>query len=245
VIHVPHASEPPDFDVNVRRRGEAALLELIGSPDAPKHRGRARDKLADRIEDLPGRALPDFWTAALPSLRTSYHDICAYLGMYIDPATGAATVDHFKPKSKYPELAYEWDNFRFAARQPNSDKGDHEDVLDPFEVQDGWFVLDLLTFEVDAAPGLAPATRDAVLATRRRLKLNEPTYCQARRRYNDLYHGLKTEPDDPDEPLPLSWLLRRCPFVALELHRQGRLRAGDTIKTVARAAEAAVPASEP
>ncbi|WP_437678874.1 hypothetical protein [Sorangium sp. So ce131] len=149
--------------------------------------------------------------------------------MYIDPATGLATVDHFKSKSKHQRLAYEWSNVRLAAHQINTDKDNYDDVLDPFEIQDGWFVLDLLTFKVDAAEWLDEATRKAVLATRDRLKLNEPTYCAARARYHDLYHGLKTERYDPDEPLPLKWLLRHCPFVARELHRQGRLRPGDTI----------------
>lgn len=229
MIRVRPSSEPAGFDDSVRKRGQNALLELIGSPEAPKRRGPKRRKLADRIKDLCADDLPAFWTAALPDLRAAYRDICAYLGMYIDPATGLATVDHFKPKSRYQRLAYEWSNLRLAAHQVNTDKDNYEDVLDPFQIQDGWFVLDLLTFKVDAAEELDEHTRKAVLATVDRLKLNDPTYCAARARYHDLYHGLKTEPEDPDEPLPLKWLLRHCPFVARELHRQGRLRPGDTI----------------
>lgn len=221
------------------------MLELIGSSEAPKRRGPKRNqgqKLADRIEDLPADKLPAYWTDALPELRTRYRDLCAYLGMYIDPATGLATVDHWKPKSKHQRLAYEWDNFRLAAHQVNVDKGDHEDVLDPFEIEDGWFVLDLLTFEVDAAECLPEGTRAAVRATRDRLKLNDPTYCQSRGRYHDFYFGLHTDADDPIEPLPLGWLSRHCPFVARELSRQGRLRAGDALPDppVTPAKEAAV-----
>jgi len=36
------------------------------------------------------------WREALRDLRKRYRDICATLGMKIHPATGAATVDHFK-----------------------------------------------------------------------------------------------------------------------------------------------------
>jgi hypothetical protein len=231
MIRVDLAKEPPDFDDEVRKKGMNALLELIHSPEAPTRRGPKRNKgkkAADRIEDLPVDLLPNEWTKALKALRESYKHTCAYLGMRIDPATGLATVDHFKPKSKHQRLAYEWSNFRLAAHQLNVDKGDHEDVLDPFAIQHGWFVLDLLTFEVGPAEELDPATRDKVMATRDRLKLNEATYCEARARSHDLYLGLKTAPDDPDEPLPLAWLLQECPFVAHELRRQQRLRPGDT-----------------
>ncbi|AUX25667.1 uncharacterized protein SOCEGT47_062160 [Sorangium cellulosum] len=50
-------------------------------------------------------------------------------------------------------------------------------------------------------------------------------------RYHDLYLGLKTDPDDPDEPLPLAWIRRHCPFMAHELERQGRLRPADREST--------------
>jgi 5-methylcytosine-specific restriction endonuclease McrA len=230
MIHVEQAPEPGDFTKKVRSKGQAALLELIGSPDAPRRRGRPRNRGENpvtRVEDLSSDLLPDIWTEALPDLRKAYRDICAYLGMYIDRATGLATVDHFVPKSKNQALAYEWTNFRLAAHQVNANKGDHEDVLDPFEIKNGVFVLDLGTFKIEPADGLSEEVRKAVIATRERLKLNDPTFCAARARYHDLYHGLKTEPDDPDEPLPYAWLVRNCPFVAYELRRQGRLRGAD------------------
>ncbi|WP_437575492.1 hypothetical protein [Sorangium sp. So ce887] len=227
MIRVQRAAEPPDFDAKVRQKGKAALAELIGSAEAPTRRGPKRAKLADRVEDIPSEALPAFWTEALPALRAVYRNICAYLGMYIEPATGLATVDHFKPKSNHKALAYEWSNFRLASHQINTSKGNHEDVLDPFEIEDGWFVIDLGTFKVEPAEGLDADLRAAVIATRDRLGLNSPTFCASRARYHDLYHGLKTDPDDPDEPLPLAWVRRECPFVAHELHRQGRLRPVD------------------
>ncbi|WP_437315121.1 hypothetical protein [Sorangium sp. So ce385] len=233
MIRVQPAAEPPDFDAKVRQRGKAALQELIGSAEAPRRRGRPRAKLAEKVEDIPSEALPPLWTEALPALRAAYRDICAYLGMYIDPATGLATVDHFKPKSKpsHRALAYEWSNFRLASHQINTNKGDHEDVLDPFEIQDGWFVIDLGTFKVEPGEGLDDDLRAAVIATRDRLGLNSPTFCASRERYHDLYLGLQTAPDDPDEPLPLAWIRRHCPFMAHELERQGRLRPSDREST--------------
>ena len=54
------------------------------------------------------------------------------------------TVDHYlscdNPASRH--LAYEWDNYRFASGWINSSKQTADaNVLDPFEVADGWFSL--------------------------------------------------------------------------------------------------------
>lgn len=231
MIRVQRAAEPAEFDAKVRQKGKAALKELLGSTEAPRRRGPRREKLAEGIEDIPSEALPPFWVQALPELRAAYRGICAYLGMYIDPATGLATVDHFKPKSNHKALAYEWSNFRLASHQIDTNKGYHEDVLDPFEIQDGWFVIDLGTFKVEPADSLNDDLRAAVIATRDRLGLNSPTFCASRARYHDLYLGLRTDPDDPEEPLPLAWIRRHCPFMAHELHRQGRLRPADREST--------------
>ena len=44
------------------------------------------------------------------------------------------TIDHFRPKSKYPKLAFVWSNYRLAGQAINMRKGDSEDVVDPFTV---------------------------------------------------------------------------------------------------------------
>ena len=220
MIRVQREPEPRAFDAQVRQPGRNALLELVGDPAASERRGPRRPVLASRIQDLPGKDLPDYWTKALPELKTAYLGICAYLGMRIHPATGSATVDHFLPKSKNQELAYEWSNFRLATAWVNSCKGEHEDVLDPFEIRDGWFVLNIGTFEVGPAEGLEDAGKTAVTRTIDRLKLNKPTFCDARREYHDRYYGLSTD----DKPFPLSWLQRESPFVARELARRERGR---------------------
>lgn len=228
MIRVKPAAEPESFDVTVRRPGKGALLELIGSSEAPKRPGPKRTKVADRIEDIPAAKLPKFWRKSLGDLRAAYGDTCAYLGMRIHPSTGAATVDHFLPKSEHQDLAYEWSNFRLASQQVNTNKNEHEDVLDPFEIEDGWFELGVGDFKVRPSPELDGELRTKVEATIERLKLNEPTFCESRREYHDRYHGLG-EPvaGRPEEPVPLAWLERECPYVAAELRRQQRLRFRD------------------
>jgi hypothetical protein len=148
--------------------------------------------------------------------------------MKIPRATATATIDHFKPKSTHQELAYEWSNFRLASQQVNTNKGDHEDVLDPFEIENGWFALDIGTFEIRPSPDLDDARRPGVERTISVLRLNEPTFRKAREEYHDRYHGLSDPVGGrPKEPLPLWWLREECPYVAQELQSQGRLREED------------------
>lgn len=229
MIRVERQPEPADFDTVVRAPGKRALLELIGDPSAPKRPGPRRTAIAQTVAEIPSSKLPDYWTTALPWLRTAYHDICAYLGMPIHRATGLATVDHFKPKSKHQTDAYEWDNFRLASHQVNTNKGEHEDVLDPFDVEDGWFALEVGSFEIRPAPSLDPARCEQVRATIERLKLNEPTFCLTRAEYHDFYLGLATHDGGSIGPLSIAWLDRECPYVASELRRQGRLRPDDRV----------------
>src|SRR5205085_6445728 len=80
----------------------------------------------------------NFWKAALPQLVTAYSSICAYCSCYIP---NSCSVDHFRPKSTHPHLAYEWSNYRLAHDRINNNKGDSADVLDPFHIQLGWFIL--------------------------------------------------------------------------------------------------------
>lgn len=210
MIRVSPAPEPADFDETVRTPGRQACQRLV-----------ERSRKRQGVRDIPSKDLPVFWRRALPAMHEAYGSICAYRAVRIDTARGAATIDHFKPKSRYQDLAYEWANFRLSTPWMNSNKGDHEDVLDPFEITDGWFVLDG-AFAVAPQPNLSAELTDAVSRTIGRLKLNDPTLCHRRAYCHDRYMG-------PDDPWPLSWLLEECPFVAHELARLGRLREGDRL----------------
>ncbi len=227
MIRVPRAPAPADFEARVAGPGRRALQELLGDPAAPTRRGPKRKRTYGSINDIPPSELEKthYWTRALPDMKRAYGYTCAYLAMKIHPATGAATIDHFIPKERDPGRAYDWDNFRLSTGLINAYKDTHQDVLDPFEVEDGWFTLNLLSFKVLPNSQLDTTMRERVRVTiDERLRLNEPTFCEARRVYHDRYHGL----GDSLEPWPLSWLETECPFVARELRRQGRLRPEDT-----------------
>jgi hypothetical protein len=62
------------------------------------------------------------------------------------------TVDHFVPGNEDPTLLYEWTNFRYDAAWINSKKGSlrADQVLDPFDVGEGWFEVKLPSCELVA-----------------------------------------------------------------------------------------------
>lgn len=220
MMRVAPQPEPADFDAKVRQPGRNALLELIGSPDAAPRPGRPRRVVAATVDAIPANKLPDLWAGdCLQQLADAYGGICAYLGMII-PVTGMRTADHFVPKEHAKELAYEWSNFRLASLDVNRAKGTHRDVLDPFEIEDGWFVLNPLDFRIAPASTLDPARQAAVQATVDRLELNDPVYRAARAQAHDDYFGL-TEGFNQGERVPWAVLLRDNPYVASEVERQG------------------------
>jgi hypothetical protein len=192
MIHVQRQAEPPDFDENVRRPGNKALAE--------------------------GRARPEIWRKCLIQLWEAYDGVCGYLAIRIPRGTGARSVDHVAPRSKQPALMYEWSNFRLVCSLMNSRKGTFEDVLDPFEVEDGWFTLELSSLEVLPNPGLKLSLRKKVQSTINRLNLNDPECIAARAEH---YDAFLEHTRDARRGITFDSLRRWSPFVAKELIRQG------------------------
>lgn len=203
MIHVNPRSEPGSFNQSVRIPGQ---VWLKANPKKTK-----------------GEIIPAYWRACLPDLRSSYKGICAYFACYVKPATGAQSADHFVAKSAKRSLAYEWDNYRFACSRMNARKNDASDVLDPFTLVDGWFVLQFLTMTVHPSTGLSPQQRKKVIATRDRLDLNSAECIKEREEaWDDYYtHGLH-----------VNRLIEYAPFVAIEAVRQGLLLPRDAKLTV-------------
>ena len=205
MMRVAPAPEPDTFDGDVRQPGLRALDRLAEEYSGSK-------------EAIPASKFPPYWRKSLNDLLEGYHRICSYLCLYIPRGTGARSVDHMVPKSTAWDQAYEWDNYRLACSLMNSRKGSAASVLDPFDVEDGWFVLELVAFQVLPARGLADPTAVAVEDTIERLRLNDEECCGAREEYAEEYWR---------ECIPFDYVRRRAPFVANELRRQNRLRAAD------------------
>jgi hypothetical protein len=118
---------------------------------------------------------PAYWRDAVPELEQAANFRCAYLAHF----TPKGEVDHFLPKDQFPELAYEWSNFRYSDGSFNNLKG-IKIILDPFEIKPGWLVLNPGTFEFLIGPEL-PDDIDIQRRADETIKiLNHPSYVRAR-----------------------------------------------------------------
>jgi 5-methylcytosine-specific restriction endonuclease McrA len=216
MIPVAKAPEPADFDLKVRQTGLRLLNELTGVLVLSPRSGPRRKVVASRKDHIPPTEYKPYWTKCLGDLMTAYDFVCAYTCIRIHPGTGARSVDHFFPKSQSWDQVYEWSNYRLCCTQINAKKGTHPDVIDPFLVQPDWFELELVGFQVLPGKDLDAPTRSRVQANIDRLDLNAfKNYREAAA--EDYWRG----------DIKYNILQRESPFVARELKRQGRTRAGD------------------
>lgn len=190
MIPVKKQPEPRDFYQKVQKKGEKILAQN------PHPRGKQ---------------LKPYWRDIVPELYHAYSGICAYTCHWISEDTGSKTVEHFKPKDFYPELAYSWDNYRLVCGTLNGRKGNKEDVLDPFTLQDGWFVLHFPSLQVKPGDNLTRAEAESVMKTIKRLKLNDETCIRGRTSWLKPYILGKYGIDHLEE---------KAPFLACELKRQ-------------------------
>ena len=215
MIPVTPAPEPADFDSKVRRPGLRAIAELAGEqPDPPRTAGQPCSPVAASRDEIPPDKFPPYWREVLDDLMRSYHRICAYLCLYIPQGTGAPSVDHAVAKSRRWDQIYEWSNYRLACSLMNARKGAAASVLDPFEIEEGWFALELVAFQVVPGSGLPDGVAGAVADTIERLRLNDHECCEARAEYAKNYCNRK---------ISFDYLTRHAPFVARELRRQRQL----------------------
>ncbi len=215
MIPVTPSDEPSEFQAKVREPGLRAIAEMVG--ERPKRRlGRAFAKIADRREDIPAARFPDYWTKCLDDMLEAYNRICSYSCFRIHSVTGAASVDHFAPKSRSWNKVYEWHNYRLAAGRLNARKNNFEDLIDPFDVQPAWFQMNLVSFQVLPNPELNKTLRSQIDATITRLDLND--FRREREQDAQVYW---------DRDVTLKTLRRESPFVAFELERQNRLNNED------------------
>lgn len=183
--------EPHSFNAKVRVPGQRFLVK---TPN-PTHDEFKRN---------------NFWKQAAKEVYEAYSRVCAYTCRYIEVPNGS--IDHFNSKSAYPQQAYEWSNFRLCLHRVNGHKGASE-VIDPFSVQPGWFVLDFPSCLVKVGDGLDQPLRERIEATIIALHLNaDDSFVQDRCDVMMMY---------AEGVVALQYLTRRRPFLAVEVERQG------------------------
>lgn len=196
MIPVTLQPEPADFDAEVRQKGHAWLGAQGIAPNA-----------------APPKAskLPNYWSHSNKQLWEAYSGVCAYLAIFFEWGTGAASTDHFIAKSLNAGDAYEWSNYRLSCLGPNRNKNKFDDVLDPIELAPNTFVINFASGKITPNPAVSPAQRAAARKTIRRLKLDSPDNNKMRaQHYKDYLAG----------DCSLAFLLRNSPFVHTEIVRQ-------------------------
>ena len=95
----------------------------------------------------------------------------------------------------------------------NGRKGTHTDILDPFHVKNGWFIIDFPSLLVKPANGLEVPLEENIKRTIDRLGLNDEDTClKSRLRYVMAYC---------EQNISFDYLMEEAPFIASELERQG------------------------
>ena len=170
--------EPPDFDETVRQPGNVWLRE---------HPGEKRPR--------------DLWSDFRSHLADGFRDLCAYSVM----CDRIGTVDHYLSYRNHPELAYEWSNYRYASGWINQSKRtEDEKVLDPFEVQDGWFEILLPSLQLVMTDQTPPEERERAQYTLKRLHLrDDERVIRQRRAWYEMYEEGKLSLDGLEDVAPL------------------------------------------
>lgn len=198
MIPVALQPEPEDFDRKVRQPGRDWLTT----------HGLAFDAAPPSAS-----ALPNYWTRSNKQLWVAYAGVCAYLAIYFEWATGAASTDHFVAKSRAAGDAYEWNNYRLSCLGPNRNKGRYDDLLDPVGLPSETFILNLASGEIRPNPSLNADRKNAAAKTIKRLKLDSPEHNAMRAKHFGRYLRGKDE----------EALRELSPFVWYEARRQNLL----------------------
>lgn len=165
MIHFDRPPEPADFDTKVRIPGKEWLSRNHGK--TPK----------------------DFWTTCKAELAEGFSYLCGYCAMFVPVKD--SQVEHYRSKSKYPEEAYDWDNYRYASPKINQWKSDSDEILDPFEVEDGWFEVQLSSLQL-IRTRLLPTDKNSLAKStldRLRLGTGEDLIKERRAYYREFLEG--------------------------------------------------------
>ena len=158
----------------------------------------------------PGGGRPkDYWTPFKGALAVGFRNLCAYSAMY-EPV---GTVDHFVSCHEDRSRAYEWDNYRYCAAWINSSKGNVPAacLLDPFDIEDGWFELHLPSLQLRVSDSVPEELRNRARHVLDRLRLrDDERVMRQRREWYRMYQ---------DNELSLAGLTGKAPLIAAAINR--------------------------
>ena len=145
----------------------------------------------------------DHWRDFHSHLCRAFAGLCAYC-----EERDKGVVDHFRPKSKFPALVYEWSNWLFACHSCNQAKRDKwpaSGYIDPCsdsppERPENFFRFDTTTGEILPVLGLSPDLEGKAQRMIDDLSLNAWYHLKERRDWLRLVSGAIS--DDPNNQGP-------------------------------------------
>ena len=131
----------------------------------------------------------NYWTVFAADLRRRFHEKCGYCEQRFEAAGELQpTVDHFRPRSRFPHLVYEWDNWVSSCQRCNFTKADQwpdTGYVDPcaadlLERPEEQFDYVPLTGEIVPKAGLTDSARRKAESTIDDIGLNETRLRESR-----------------------------------------------------------------
>jgi tetratricopeptide (TPR) repeat protein len=186
--------EPDEFDAKVRQPGNAWLAKNI-------HKKKI---------DCETHAYWRTWKECIDYLADGFNHFCAYA--CIQPFSGV--VDHYLSKTKHPNQAYEWSNYRYASSKVNEYKSKFgpEQILDPFEVEDDWFEILLPSLQLVLTDAVPAHQLERAKTTLKALQLmNGKWIIRTRIKHYKQYNERKLSIEGLEEENPLiARAVKRC-----------------------------------
>lgn len=185
-------TEAPDWlNENWREWGKQWKKRRIENKQASFHWHRRGDELRDKLCEM-----------------TQEH--CSFCDAYSLPGDIEPTIEHFKPKSKFPLEAYKWQNLFISCRycQGKNDRFD-ERLLKPDEID---YEFDKY-FDIDFFKGILKPNEDASEKDQERAKITIEYYglnknSKPQRRKKWLKH-FKNSKDWPIDEAPYRFYIKR------------------------------------
>ncbi|MFT3769904.1 MAG: hypothetical protein QM820_31120 [Minicystis sp.] len=180
---------PRGFNQRVRRPGDRWLAE---HPEATR--------------------VPPYWSRVRAQVIAAFEERCAYTAMWL---SHDGEIDHFISIHEDRRKAYRWSNLRYAASWFNSSKQNvpSTQILDPFEVGDGWFEIVLPSLELVVTDQCPESLRSKARFMLDRLGLAKgERVMRSRARFYAIYN--------PNDPATLAFLDQFAPLIARAIRKQ-------------------------
>jgi hypothetical protein len=149
---------------------------------------------------------------------------CGWAAMSITTGVVEHFVSQAESRADQPELAYDWNNYRYAMPEINSRKGKSR-LLDPFDVCPGWFRISLPSLRLRMTDAIPREYRERAKQTLEQLDLDRGfKLMRLRERYMRVIAAASRElHDTPPEQLDEAMLAYRTELFA------ARTRAGASV----------------